>query len=52
MDGPIDPPEAPDRYADSCRPCRAGRCEDCVTLGLYCSCCGTFDPTADNEEDT
>lgn len=38
MDGPIDPPEAPDIYRNSCWPCKQGRCEDCVRLGK-CSCC-------------
>lgn len=45
LDGPIDPPEPPDVYADACRPCRQGRCEDCAALGR-CACCDT------DEEDT
>lgn len=45
LDGPIDPPEPPDVYAYSCRPCRQGRCEDCAALGR-CACCDT------DEEDT
>lgn len=35
-----DPPEPPDVYADACRPCRQGRCEDCAALGR-CACCDT-----------
>lgn len=23
-----------------CTQCRKGSCDDCATLGLYCSCCG------------
>ena len=48
LDGPIDPPEPPDVYADACRKCRQGRCEDCSTLGYLCACCGK---SYDEEDD-
>jgi hypothetical protein len=36
-----------------CTACSRGQCEDCLTLGMYCSCCGKIwgKPDEDDEED-
>jgi hypothetical protein len=36
----------------ACPACRQGACEDCSTLGLYCSCCGARVHRDEDDDDS